>query len=154
MQFACDAMLGGLARWLRAAGYDATWHPGIADRDLVRLAREEGRLLLSCDTDIFAYAPIRDGVQPALFVPLRLSPRDQLAHVLHKLALPMREARCMACGGELVDLPKEQAADRVPARSLAWQERFWECRRCGQVFWHGTHWQRMAEALRQVAARQ
>lgn len=30
-RFACDAMLGGLARWLRAAGYDATWTYGIED---------------------------------------------------------------------------------------------------------------------------
>ena len=30
--FACDAMLGGLARWLRAAGYDASWEHGIDDR--------------------------------------------------------------------------------------------------------------------------
>jgi uncharacterized protein with PIN domain len=28
---ACDAMLGGLARWLRAAGYDASWHPVFPD---------------------------------------------------------------------------------------------------------------------------
>ena len=42
-QFACDAMLGGLARWLRAAGYDASWHGGVADPELVRIARRHGR---------------------------------------------------------------------------------------------------------------
>jgi uncharacterized protein len=51
--FACDAMLGGLARWLRAAGYDASWHPGIDDRDVIRLSRDERRMLLSSDTGIF-----------------------------------------------------------------------------------------------------
>jgi len=56
----------------------------------------------------------------------------------------------MACGGELVELPKEMVGDRVPPRSFAWQERFWECGRCRQVFWHGTHWQRIAEALGQA----
>jgi|SRR6266850_6006382 len=25
--FWCDSGLGGLARWLRAAGYDSLWHP-------------------------------------------------------------------------------------------------------------------------------
>src|SRR5437660_4124162 len=87
-QFACDAMLGGLARWLRAAGYDASWQAGIDDRDLVRLARAEGRTLLSSDTHVFEFAVIRDGVQPALFVPLRLSPREQLGYVLANLRLP------------------------------------------------------------------
>ena len=55
MSFACDAMLGGLARWLRAAGYDTSWHHGIEDRDLVRLAGEQGRTLLTSDTRIFDF---------------------------------------------------------------------------------------------------
>ena len=54
-------MLGGLARWLRAAGYDASWHDGIDDGDLVRLARDEGKVALSSDDDIFAYEYYRDG---------------------------------------------------------------------------------------------
>jgi uncharacterized protein with PIN domain len=102
--------------------------------------------------EFFDHAVIRDGVQPALFVPLRLSPREQLGHVLAKLRLPIRAPRCMSCGGELGQLPKELAWDRVPARSFALQERFWECRQCQQVFWQGTHWKRIAEALGQFAA--
>src|SRR5262249_44560677 len=31
LRFYCDAGLGGLARWLRAAGYDAFWEPDISD---------------------------------------------------------------------------------------------------------------------------
>jgi uncharacterized protein with PIN domain len=68
-RFACDAMLGGLARWLRAAGYDASWHDGIDDGELIRLARREGRTVLSSDGDVFAFAVVRDGQVPALFVP-------------------------------------------------------------------------------------
>src|ERR1039458_7984088 len=33
--FLCDAGLGGLARWLRAAGYEATWQPDIADDEVL-----------------------------------------------------------------------------------------------------------------------
>jgi uncharacterized protein with PIN domain len=150
-RFACDAMLGGLARWLRAAGHDAWWRPDVGDAELVRLARDEGRTLLSCDTGIFRYGVVRDGEVPALFVPLRLSPPEQLAHVLGRLGLPLDEPRCMACGGRLVEMTKEQAAGRVPPRSLAWLDRFWECDRCRRVFWRGTHWQRIAERLRQAA---
>jgi uncharacterized protein with PIN domain len=65
-QFACDAMLGGLARWLRAAGYDAWWRADIGDWDLVRLAQREGRLLLTSDTGIFRIGVVRDGDVPGL----------------------------------------------------------------------------------------
>src|SRR5437016_516505 len=105
--FACDAMLGGLARWLRAAGYDASWHPGIEDWDLVRLAQREGRVLLSSDTGIFKIGIVRDGDLPALWIPHGLSTQEQLAFVLRERKLPVREPRCMACGGRLVEVPKD-----------------------------------------------
>ena len=150
-RFACDAMLGGLARWLRAAGYDASWHDGIADAELVRLSHAEGRTVLSSDDDVFAFALVRDGLVPALFVPRGLTVQAQTTHVLRGLGLPLREPRCMACGGELAELTNEEASGRVPPRSLAWLDRFWECSRCGKSFWHGTHWEQIIERLRQAA---
>ena|SRR5438552_2635889 len=151
--FACDAMLGGLARWLRAAGYDASWHHGIEDRDLVRLAAEQGRTLLTSDTRIFEFGVIRDGVQPALFVPVDLRPREQLAFVLCNLGLPLLKPRCMACGGELVEKTREEVAGRVPSRTHAWLDRFWECGQCRKVFWHGTHWDKIEKALAAAVAK-
>jgi uncharacterized protein with PIN domain len=145
-------MLGGLARWLRAAGYDASWHPGIPDPELVRLARDEGRTVLSSDGDVFEFALVRDGLVPALFVPRGLTVQAQLAHVLHELSLPLREPRCMACGGELAELTREEAAKRVPPRSLAGHPCFWGCARCGKAFWHGTHWEKIGERLREAAS--
>ena len=88
-RFACDAMLGGLARWLRAAGYDASWHDGIDDSDLVRLGRNEGRTVLSSDDDVFAFALVRDGIVPALLVPRGLTVQAQTAHVLRAMGLPL-----------------------------------------------------------------
>src|SRR5262249_62114340 len=91
--FACDAMLGGLARWLRAAGYDAWWQPDIGDHDLIRLSRSEWRTLLSSASKTFLSQVIRDGAQPALFAPLRSPLIEQPGLVLGKLRLHLREAR-------------------------------------------------------------
>src|SRR5262249_11735955 len=151
--FACDAMLGGLARWLRAAGYDASWHPGIRDRDLVRLVEEQGCFLLTSDTGIFKFALVRDGNVPALFIHRLLDKEGQLAFVLGKLNLPLREQRCMACGGGLVEVPKANVRERAPPRSFAWKERFHECSRCGRLYWEGTHWQHIEEVLRRASGR-
>jgi uncharacterized protein len=146
-RFACDAMLGGLARWLRAAGYDASWRAGIDDWDLVRLARREQRVLLSSDSGIFRIGIVRDGDVPALFIPVGLGKQEQLAFVLSSLKLTPRTPRCMACGGELVDVAKDQVRERTPPRTFDWVERFFECRRCGQLFWEGTHWRKIAATL-------
>src|SRR5262245_44410317 len=133
-RFACDAMLGGLARWLRAAGYDAFWQEGIDDWDLVRLARTEGRMLLTSDTGLLRIGIVRDGDVPSRFIPHGLSRRRQVAFALGRLGLARREPRCMACGGDLAEVPREQAQGRVPPRSFAGHERFWECGRCRRVF--------------------
>ena len=150
-RFACDAMLGALARWLRAAGYDASCHPDIDDWDLIRLARFEGRILLTCDTGISRIGIIRDGDLPALLLPNGLDKQEQLAYVLRRLHLPLREPRCMACGGVLVEVPKEQVRDRAPPRTFARVEQFYECDRCRQLFWPGTHWQRIAAQVQEAS---
>jgi uncharacterized protein with PIN domain len=143
-------MLGGLARWLRAAGYDASWHPGIADAELVRLGRDQGRVILSSDGDIFAFSLVRDGLVRSLFVPRELNVQQQLAHVLRAFRLQLQEPRCMACGGVLAELSRDEAAGHVPPKSLAWHDRFWQCSGCGKVFWHGTHWARIVDQLRAI----
>jgi uncharacterized protein with PIN domain len=152
-RFTCDAMLGGLARWLRAAGYDASWQADIDDWDLIRHARSEDRLLLSSDTGIFRIGIVRDGEVPALWIPHGLARQDQLSFVLNHLALLPREPRCMACGGELAEVARDHVRERVPPRSFAWVDRFWECSRCGRVFWQGTHWKRIAEQVSHAARR-
>jgi uncharacterized protein with PIN domain len=149
--FICDAMLGGLARWLRAAGYDASWTEGIDDGELVRLARRESRVLLSSDHGVFRFGAVRDGEVRALFVPIGRSPQELLALVLRELKLPLRPPRCMRCGGPLVQVPKEQARGRVPPGTFARRDEFYQCLRCGHFFWHGSHWPRIAAALQRAA---
>src|SRR5262245_57788935 len=126
-RFACDAMLGSLARWLRAAGYDASWHAGIEDWELIRLAQREGRVLLSSDTGIFRIGIVRDGDVPSLWVPHGLSTEGELVFVLDRLQLPPGEPRCMACGGPLTARSKEEVRERVPPRTLAWVDQYSEC---------------------------
>ncbi len=83
--FACDAMLGGLAKWLPAAGFDASAHPDIDDWDLIRHAQRVGSVLLSSYTGIFRIGIIRDGDLPSLFIPHGLTVQQQLAFVLDEL---------------------------------------------------------------------
>ncbi len=57
-------MLGGLAKWLRAAGYDTYYAregTEISDRSLTRRALEEGRVLLTSDSGFLERKPVRDG---------------------------------------------------------------------------------------------
>ena len=147
-EFVCDAMLGGLARWLRAAGYDAEFTYGIEDRRLLDRALSCGATLLSSDGHLFERNVIKDGTVKALFVPRQMTKPQQLAFVLARLNLPVRpEPRCMACGGRLAEVDKPSVRAEAPAKAYAACDRFWRCARCGKLLWRGTHWRRIAAAL-------
>jgi hypothetical protein len=148
--FFCDAMLGGLSRWLRAAGYDAAYEYGIDDGVLVARAHESGRILLSSDAGIFERGLVRDGAVRALFVPRAMGTAAELGFVLGSLSLPLRDPRCMPCGGELGRVPKETVRDEAPPRTFERVDTFYRCGRCGKLLWYGTHWQRIARVLEQA----
>lgn len=149
-RFACDAMMKGLARWLRAAGYDAWWRYGVEDGELVRLARAEERIVLTQDAGLMLRAPVASGEVASLFVPRDLAVAEQLALVFRTFGLARREPRCMKCGGALRAVPKESVRGEAPPRTFLWLEEFYRCARCGQLFWKGTHWGRIAGRLDRI----
>jgi uncharacterized protein len=147
IHFLCDAGLGGLARWLRAAGYEAAWQPDIEDDHLLREARSLQATLLTTDAMLMERRLLRDRIIPAFWLPPTLSIPEQLALVFREFGLVVRGPRCMSCGGELRHVPKEALRDRIPPKTYLWLDEFFVCRRCDKLFWHGTHWQRIRAQL-------
>ena len=145
--FRCDAGLGGLARWLRAAGYEAAWQPGIDDDELLREARRVGATILTTDAMLMERRLLRDRLIPTFWLPPTLSIPEQLALVFREFGLVVHGPRCMSCGGELCPTLKETLRDRIPPKTYRWLDEFFVCRRCDKLFWHGTHWQRIRAQL-------
>ena len=148
-RFVCDASLGGLARWLRAAGYEARWTPGGAADDLAEEAGRLGLILLTTDTAALRRRGVREGRVEVLWVPPSGGAVEQLGLVLRDLGLGRREPRCMGCGGALRAVPKEEVLPRIPPRTRLWKDEYFLCQGCGALFWPGTHWERIARRLAQ-----
>jgi len=147
LQFWCDSGLGGLCRWLRAAGYDALWDPCIEDAELVRRARSGERILLTTDSLLMERRLVRDRVVPALWLPPTLKITEQMRLVIDEFHLTLRESRCMACGGQLRRVPRESVRERIPPKTWRWLDEYFICARCDQLFWRGTHWQRIRNEM-------
>ncbi len=152
VRFVCDSGLGGLARWLRAAGYEAYWEPAIPDDRLLAHARQANAILLTTDSMLLERRLIRRGVIKCLWIPPAMSAQAQLALVIRELGLSLRPARCMSCGGELEPVDKYAMRDRIPPKTWRWKDEFFICKGCNKLFWHGTHWQRITQRLNQLAA--
>ena len=151
-RFVCDANLGGLARWLRAAGYEAGWTRDIPDERLVEEAGLTAAVLVTGDVGILRRRAVRTGAVRAVWIPSSLGRLEQLSMILRELGLPLRDARCMACGGALAPVAKDDVRDRIPPRTARWKDEYFQCATCGKLFWRGTHWDRIAGRL-QAAAR-
>jgi hypothetical protein len=151
--FLCDAGLGGLARWLRAAGYEAAWRPDIADDELLRAARSMGATILTTDAMLMERRLLRDRVLPVFWLPPTLSIPEQLALVFREFCLAVRGPRCMTCGGELRRVAKEDLRERIPPKTYRWLDEFFVCARCDKLFWHGTHWQSIMATLSALEGR-
>lgn len=152
-RFCCDAMLGGLARWLRALGYEASFEHGIEDAALVERAATTGGILLSSDRPLFERRAVRAGDVRALFVPRHAPVLEQATFVLRAFELDVRPPRCMRCGGALVEVARDAVRAEVPPKSLCAYATFYRCAACGGVFWHGTHWTRIEATRAEIARR-
>jgi uncharacterized protein len=146
----CDAGLGGLARWLRASGFEAYWFQDITDPELVTRADELGACIITTDSFLLDRRAITQDRVRALWVPPTLTILEQLRLVKSELRLPESDSRCMRCGGELRAVDKYSVQERIPPKTFAWVNDYFECARCGQLFWEGTHWQNVTRRLQEV----
>src|SRR5437879_12352467 len=101
-RFLADCNVGRLARWLRALGYDASYHARIDDSELVREAAAESRVLLTRARDLTKRRVIQTGVVRAIQIHAADVTR-QLRRVIAEPALGRQEAttRCCASTSEL-----------------------------------------------------
>jgi uncharacterized protein with PIN domain len=147
-RFIADCNVGRLARWLRALGYDSSYHAQVGDAELVREAAAEDRVLLTRDRDLMKRRAIQTGIVRAILIKDD-DVRAQLRQVFAELALDLDRSltRCIECNSELVPREAESVAQRVPPFVRQTQTRYSECLTCGRIYWAGTHWQRMHQVL-------
>jgi uncharacterized protein len=151
-RFLCDPSLGGLARWLRAAGYEAALAPEVPGHRLPDEALRRGLVLLTTEAEVLDRRLVVSGSLVVAWLPSALTMLEQLRMAFLDLGLRLREPRCMACGGTLVEAPKEAVRPRIPPRTALWKDEYFVCAGCDGLFWRGTHWEKIEAMLRRAVA--
>lgn len=147
-KFFADSMLGKLARWMRALGYDVEYEPHIDDGELARRAIDEGRLILTRDTRLIKRRALKD---MAIFIRSdRIEGQLTEAASAYPPERGMFLTRCLRCNAMLEDAPRESVREKVPPYVYATQAVFSECPVCRRIYWGGTHRARMLEDLKRM----
>ena len=151
MKFLVDQPLGGLAKWLRFCGFDAT---------LMRLAPDKPgnwpppRPRTHILTRQAAAQRLK---RPDLMVLAAPDTEGQLQEVLQRLGLSPRDfkplTRCRHCNDLLTPLNRDQVQGRVSEHVFLHHRRFYECPRCHRVYWPGSHLRGITGTLRDQMAR-
>ncbi|MBU0497370.1 MAG: Mut7-C RNAse domain-containing protein [Candidatus Thermoplasmatota archaeon] len=139
MNVLCDQMLGSLATWLRLCGIDTYFaRESLSDDDLLQIAAEQQRLLVSRDKQLIHRAQKRK--IPAVLISTT-SLQDQLLQMHHHISFPKDTplSRCCICNTPLITVNRELAKQNVPPLVAETRKKFWYCPHCTKYYWHGTH---------------
>jgi len=139
-RFIADCHLGKLAKYLRFMGYDTLYFSHIDDGELLELARNEKRTVLTRDAALAG----RKGVPVFLLSPLDTAAQLHLLGEAFGLRLHGDDSRrCLVCNAPLERIGKETLGDNVPEAVRKRFDFFQRCAVCGRIYWHGDHYRRM-----------
>ncbi|MCX8082021.1 MAG: Mut7-C RNAse domain-containing protein [bacterium] len=144
-KFIVDGMLGKTGRWLRLMGYDTLYFNTSRKIELLRIARKEGRIILTRDRKLALSNPdivvLIEGEGSI----------NQLKEIIDKLVLKPAEenifSRCSLCNIILEIREKEEIKTLVPEYIYSTKENFSQCPSCKRVYWEGDHCKEIRKTL-------
>ncbi|MFN8440020.1 MAG: Mut7-C RNAse domain-containing protein [Caldilineaceae bacterium] len=148
IRFVLDTHLGQLATWLRQFGFDTLYSNGYDDSELAQISSHENRLLLTRDRGLLKYKIVVYGhcVRSS-------EPRQQLIDILRRYHLQDQIQlwqRCVHCNGLLETVTKAEIFDQLEPKTQLYYDDFQRCTVCAQIYWRGSHFERMEAFVEEV----
>ena len=130
-------------------GHDVEYSNSMDGSELLTIAKKERRILLTRDFELYKHAVAK---QVDAFYVEGQTEEQRLAELAKRfgirLEIDMATSRCPKCNTQVKPVPIEKVAGRVEKNTREHYTEFWECPKCGQVYWQGAHWTRIKETLK------
>jgi len=141
-------MLGKLTRWLRMLGHNVKYSSKLDDAQLIMIAKKERRILLTRDLELYQQATAK-GINASYLE--GITETERLAQLAKRfkidLKINMATSRCPKCNARVKPILKEKAVNKVEKNTFAYYNEFWECPKCGKIYWQGAHWTKIRKTL-------
>jgi len=149
MKFIADRMLGKLAKQLRMLGYDTLYYRGEDAYSLIRLARQEGRVILTRNTKLLPRKP-----EDLILQMTEDNPLLQLNELIQKGKIEIDEeklfSRCLLCNAFLDSISRKEVEGKVPDFIFHQHKEFFRCPQCQRIYWPGSHQENMQKKIRKL----
>jgi len=149
-RFVLDIHLGRLNAYLRMLGFDCLYETIYDDAQLAEIAAGGKRILLSRDRRLLMRKSVTDG-----YCLRSLDSVEQLTEVVQRFNLAHRIIpfqRCLRCNHKLEPVSKAAILDRLEPLTKKYFDEFHICPACGQIYWKGSHYEKMAKLVEEIAA--
>ncbi len=150
MKFIVDRMLGKLAKQLRMLGYDTIYYRGEDVYPLIRLGRQEGRVILTRNSKVMPRRP-----EDVILQIIEDQPLLQLKEVIQKANIEIEEgkafSRCLLCNALLDPVSRTEIEGRVPDFIFHQQKEFFRCPQCQRIYWPGSHQENMQRGMKRLS---
>ena len=149
-RFLLDCHLGRLTAHLRMLGFDCLYEIDFEDQAMTEIAVQEGRILLTRDRHLLMRKVIEHG-----YCLRSLDSFEQLMEVMERFELVdliQPFYRCIRCNHPLERVDKEAVIDRLEPLTKKYFDEFHICPACRQIYWKGSHFDRMQEIIEKVSS--
>ncbi len=147
-RFLVTSELNRLARWLRLLGFDTVTTQSNKPRNWGRICQVQNRILL---TRTRKSVTIGKNVRQHIVIKSE-DYLQQLRQVFTQLKISELTilSRCLDCNRKVYPISKEKIVHLLPPKVQQGQDEFTYCRKCGKIYWKGTHYQAMMYKLSQA----
>ena len=148
-RFLLDSHLGRLAAYLRMLGFDCLYNNDYHDDEIAGILAEDARILLTRDRRLLMRKVVQYG-----YCLRSLEPPQQLTEVVRRFDLADKIRpfhRCLRCNHPLQPVSKETVLDRLEPLTKIHFDEFHLCPACDQVYWKGSHVERMGRLIESVS---
>jgi uncharacterized protein with PIN domain len=149
-RFLADGHLGKLARDLRLLGFDVVYDRDAQDRQLLAVMKIDNRALLTRDRWLLMHKIVRHG-----YYPRSQDAAEQTIGVIRRFDLFSSIApftRCLRCNALLEKVEKGEVIEKLEPLTRIHYEQFRRCTGCGQIYWPGSHFDKLCARIEGIRA--
>ena len=147
-----DAMLGNIAKKLRLLGYDSQYFSDIDDKELIKIAKKENRIIISKDEGLIKRSQ-KLGIRS-----IHITKKEEIEQFLEiitsinlkRIQINGNSARCPKCNSLTESIDKNSIKEKIPQGVFNSNDNFWKCKCCNQLYWEGTHIKNLQEFVGKV----
>ena len=144
-RFILDVHLGKLARTMRLFGLDTLFKPDFQDQEIIDRGGKDRRFILTRDKDLLKQSKIDFGHWMRNTNPQKQMDEILLFFDIYEQIKPF--SRCLNCNGNLKPVEKAKIIDALPPRVQKYYDDFQQCESCKNIYWKGSHYERMVRYL-------